>query len=134
MSEEALNLEAVERWEHLYNTDLPRFIDEMYAKDSEVCAMGVKTMKTPEQVHAEDFYALEAAILKTIPDRKTHVERTLAQGDTVVVEGVWSGTEEGSARMWNVPFCAILIFRDGKIVVDRTYMSETPLPALSSGE
>lgn len=128
MTQEERNLEAVQRWMHLYNTDVHRMVDESYAKDSAVYLMGVLTMKTPEQTHADDFHGAEAAILKAAPDRQIRVERTLAKDDTVMVEGLFFGTDKNAGKKWEVPFCAVLTFRDGKIVLDHTYLDRANVP------
>lgn len=120
MSNEEQNLKVVQRWAELYTTDAHAMIDECYAKDAAVYVMGVRTLKTPEDVDAKVFREAEDKILRDTPDRRFEVEHTLAKGDTVTVEGVFHSTSKDGTKSEN-PFCAVLVFRDGKIVVDRTY-------------
>ncbi len=125
MTEEDRNLEAVKRWAHLYNTDVHRMVDESYSTKAEVHAMGLLVIKDPDT-----FHGAEAAVLKAAPDRQARIERTIAKGNTVVVEAVLFGTDKNTEKTWETPWCAILTFKDGKIISDHTYLDQTKWPGL----
>jgi ketosteroid isomerase-like protein len=72
------------------------------------------------------FLKLERRVLKAAPQRKIRLDRTYAAGNIVVVEATLLDPDQGDA--WQSPFCAILTFKDGKIVEDRTYLDETRWP------
>ncbi len=54
------------------------------------------------------------------------IGRTHAAGDVVVVEATLFDPDQGDE--WRSPFCAILTFKDGCIVEDRTYLDDTRWP------
>lgn len=127
MNEEERNLEAAKRWAHLYNTDVHRMVDESYAKEAEVHAMGLLTIReNPDYLHS-----VEEAVLKAAPDRQARIERTIAKGDTVVVEAVLFGTDKNTGKTWETPWCALLTFKDGKIITDHTYLDQTKWPGIN---
>jgi cyclopropane fatty-acyl-phospholipid synthase-like methyltransferase/ketosteroid isomerase-like protein len=117
MTIEATNLAAVKKWAELFNTDPQRMIDECYAPDADILA--------PEELHitdAETFHEMEKAALEAMPDRKSEIRHTFALGDTVVIEGLMTGTNRGNGRPLSVRWCSILVFEDGLIKNDRTYL------------
>lgn len=124
MSQEEQNLKAVENWIHYYNTDPHRMATEIYAPDFTVHAMGLTTIKG-----ADTLIKLEDAVSAAAPDRVGRIERAHASGDTVTVEAVLTYTGDDGNKV-ETPFCAILTFRDGKIVTDRTYLDRTLWPGL----
>jgi limonene-1,2-epoxide hydrolase len=56
------------------------------------------------------------------------VDRAHAVGNVVVVEVVLLNPDQGPD--WQLPFCAVLTCRDGKIVTDRSYADWTQWPGL----
>jgi ketosteroid isomerase-like protein len=119
--EEKRNLAAAERWARLYNEDVHRMVDECYAADAEIHVVGQMSFRS-----GETFHRAEENVLKAAPRRIAHVERTIARGDTVVVEAVLRDPDRGGG--WQTSWCAILTFRDGKIVLDHTYLDHTVWP------
>lgn len=121
MTEEERNLRAVEVWAKLYNDDVHRMVDESYAEDFEVQVLGLLTMRK-----RETFHRAEEAVLVAAPRRRARIERSIAAGDTVVVEATLVDPDRGED--WQTPWCAVLRFRDGKIVSDHTYLDHTKWP------
>jgi steroid delta-isomerase-like uncharacterized protein len=73
-----------------------------------------------------------------VPDAKAIVERTFESGDTVIVEGRFTGTNTGplegpdgelpaSGRTVDLPFADFSRLSDGKIVEYRTYYDQVGL-------
>jgi ketosteroid isomerase-like protein len=67
-------------------------------------------------------------VLRAAPKRRMRVDRTHVVGNVVVVEAVLIDPDKGPG--WQTPFCAVLTFRDGKIITDRTYLDFTKWPGL----
>ncbi len=125
-AEEQRNLEVAKQYEELYNTDIERFVRECYAPDYEGYAMG------SGRFHGHDkFVEIEQQVLGAAPKRKMRVERTHAAGNVVTVEAVL--LDPGQGPDWQLPFCAVLVCRDGKIVIDRTYADFQKWPGLTMG-
>ncbi len=122
MTEEERNLEAVKHWMHFYNTDVKRMIQECYAENAKVHDMGYMVMKDHPR-----FLAVEEAVLRVAPSRQARIEHTLAKDNVVVVEATLFGKDKDSGEAWEMPWCAVLTFKDGKIITDRTYMDHLKL-------
>ena len=122
-AEEKRNLEVAKQYEALYNTDVERFVRECYAPDYEVYGMGDGMFRGHDK-----FVQVEQSVLRAAPKRKMRVERTHAVGDVVVVEAVLLDPDQGPD--WQLPFCAVLTCREGKIVTDRTYADFKKWPGL----
>ena len=118
--EERANLEAARRYEHLYNTDIERFVRECYTPDCEINGGDVRGH--------EGLLATERRVLAAAPRRRMRVERTHAVGGVVVVEAVLLDPDQRPG--WKLPLCAVLTFRDGKIAVDWTYAEFRKWPGL----
>lgn len=78
------------------------------------------------------FRALAEAFLAAVPDMHHEIVRTFEDGDTVVVEGVYSGTQTGplespqgtipaSGNSFAFPYVDIMQARDGSCVSHRVY-------------
>jgi ketosteroid isomerase-like protein len=78
------------------------------------------------------FRALGEAFRAAAPDNRLEAVRTFEAGDTIVVEGVYSGTHTGplagpggtipaTGRAFSFPFCDVLRARDGKFVSHHIY-------------
>ena len=123
MSEsEKRNLEVVKLWAETYNNDVDRMVNECYAENCKVSSMfgGAIIEGRPR------FLKLEQRVVKVAPRRNIRLERTHAVGDVVVVEATLFDPDQGD--QWQSPFCAILTFKDGRIVEDRTYLDDTRWP------
>jgi limonene-1,2-epoxide hydrolase len=122
-AEEQRNLKVAAQYEELYNTDAERFVRECYTADCEVYAMGGVTIRGHEP-----FVKVEQRVLRAAPKRRMRVDRTHAAGNVVTVEAVLLNPDRGPD--WQLPFCAVLTCRDGKIAVDRTYADYKDWPGL----
>jgi limonene-1,2-epoxide hydrolase len=122
-TEEQHNLKVAARYEELYNTDIERFVPECYTSDCEVHVMGRSVIRGYDQ-----FLRVERAVLRAAPRRRMRVDRAHAVGNVVVVEVVLLNPDQGPD--WQLPFCAVLTCRDGKIVTDRSYADWTQWPGL----
>lgn len=78
------------------------------------------------------FRALGEAFQTAAPDNRLKALRTFEAGDTIIVEGVYSGTHTGplagpggtipaTGRAFSFPFCDVLTARDGKFVSHHIY-------------
>ncbi|MGH7960269.1 MAG: nuclear transport factor 2 family protein [Candidatus Binatia bacterium] len=124
-AEEQQNLQVAKRYEDLYNTDAERFVRECYTSDCKAYAVGAGVIEGHEQ-----FVQVEKGVLRAAPKRKMRVDHTHAVGDAVVVEAVLLNPDKGAN--WQLPFCAVLVCRDGKIVIDRTYADFSDWPGLAN--
>jgi len=122
-AEEQRNLKVAALYEELYNTDVERFVRECYTLDCEAYAMGSGTIHGHEQ-----FIRVEQAVLGAEPRRRMRVDRAHATGNVVTVQAVLLNPEKGPD--WQLPFCAVLTCRDGKIGTDRTYADFKDWPGL----
>jgi len=120
MAEEQANLEVARRYEHLYNTDIERFVRECYTPDCEINGGAVRGH--------EGLLETERRVFAAAPERRMRVERTHAAGSVVVVEAVLLDPEPGPD--WKLPLCAVLTCRDGKIASDWTYAEFKKWPGL----
>jgi len=80
----------------------------------------------------EAFRAMGEAFRIAAPDNRLEVLHTFEAGDTIIVEGVYSGTHTGplaspegtipaTGRSFSFPYVDILQARDGKFVSHRIY-------------
>jgi hypothetical protein len=114
------NVGLVERWAHLFNTDVDRLITDVYAPD---CLVGGVALGH------ERLRRFEQRVLAAAPRRSIRVERTHAVGDVVTVEAVLLDPDRGTD--WALPFCAVLTWRDGKVVSDNTYADMSRWPGMA---
>jgi ketosteroid isomerase-like protein len=83
-------------------------------------SFGVEKVK---QTHAE-FVAKYQQLQKAIPDIKDEIVQLYPSGpDCIIVEFLGTGTGP-DGQFFKMPICAILKFKDGKIVEDLTYYDE----------
>ena len=118
--EEQANLEVARRYEHLYNTDIERFVRECYTPDCEINGGDVRG-------HA-GLLETERRVFAAAPRRRMRVERIHAVGSVVVVEAVLLDPDQGPG--WKLPLCAVLTCRDGRIASDWTYAEFRKWPGL----
>src|SRR5690349_19782157 len=111
---------SVAQWADAFNTDVDRLIDELYAP--ECTFLGV-------QLGPERLRKFERRVLAAAPRRSARIERTHTAGDVVTVEGTLLDPDRGDD--WRLPFCAVLTWRDGKVVSDNTYADMSRWPGAS---
>ncbi len=84
--------------------------------------------------------ALGEAFQAAVPDNRLEALRTFEDGDTIIVEGVYTGTQTGdlvgpggtvpaSGRSFSLPYVDLFQARDGKIVAHRIYWDNATLMA-----
>jgi ketosteroid isomerase-like protein len=113
------NRALAEQWAQAFNTDVEKLITELYAPD---CLFsGV------EYGH-ERMLRFERRVLAAAPRRAIRIEKTHAVDDVVTVEAVLLDPDQGSE--WKLPFCAVLTWRDGKVVSDNTYTDMSRWPGM----
>jgi len=113
------NVALAAPWADAINNDLERLITELYAPDCLVNGF----VFGPDKLRRFEHRVLAAA-----PQRAVRVDRTHAVGDVVAVEGVLLDPDQGAD--WQLPFCAVLTWRDGKVVSDNTYADMSRWPGL----
>jgi ketosteroid isomerase-like protein len=122
---EERNLRAVQRWAQLYNTEGSRFVSECYVPDVTVDCPGALLI-----TGREAFIAIEDAVCAAAPKRWFRIDRTIAEGDVVVVQATLFDPDQGDD--FETRFCAVLTFNDAGLVVnDTTYLDPVrwPMPA-----
>lgn len=124
MSLEEQNLQAVENWMNLFNTDLPRMVSECYTPDCVVEYMGLATVEGRDA-----FLKVEADAMAVMPDRTFRIDHSYAVGNNVIVEAVLMFSDASGEKVES-PYCAILTLEDGKIAIDRTYLDLAKIPGL----
>ena len=121
---EKKNLAMVRLWQELFN-DADRMADECYAEDTEARCMGVPiVIKGREGMREGARAAIDAS-----PRRRMRIDHVFPSGDVVVVEAALVDPDRG--QDWETPFCAVLTFRDGLIVNDRSYLDLRRWPGIS---
>lgn len=120
---EQRNIETARLYVELYNNDVDRFVPECYTPDCTVYAMGAGAIEGAEQ-----FLQVEHAVLEAAPKRYMRHDHMHASGDVVTVEVTLLDPDQGDD--WSIPFVAVLVMRDGKIAIDRTYADFTHWPGL----
>lgn len=113
------NVALAAQWADAFNNDLERLITELYAPDCLVNGF----VFGPDKLRR-----FEQRVLAAAPQRAVRVDRTHAVGDVVAVEGVLLDPDQGAD--WQLPFCAVLTWRDGKVVSDNTYADMSRWPGL----
>ena len=120
MTQEDTNLTVSHSYEDLYNNDVERFVLDVYTPDCEVNGGLIRG-------HAR-FLEVERKVLQAAPRRKMRVDRRHAVGEVVVVEAVLLDPDQSAT--WELPFCAVLTCREGKIATDWTYAEFSKWPGL----
>ncbi len=123
--QEQRNVETAKRYIELYNNDIERFVPECYTPDCKVYGMGAVA-----PADADQFLQLERAVLAAAPKRYMRLEHMHVSGDVVTLEVTLLDPDAGED--WAIPFVAVLVMRDGKIAIDRTYADYTNWPGLEA--
>ena len=115
----AANLALIPTWEETFNSDIERMVSELY---SPTCVFSGAHMSH------EKLLRFEKRVLAAAPNRKIRVDRTHGIDDVVVAEGLLLDADQGEG--WNLPFCAVLSFAEGKIVSDNNYTDYSRWPGM----
>ena len=96
-------------------------------------AEDVETVTPGGKLEGRDaFRAMAQGFLTAVPDMRHDIVRSYEDGDTIIVEGVYSGTHTGpmvtpdgtlppSGKAFAFPFVDIMEVTDGKCVSHRVY-------------
>jgi hypothetical protein len=114
------NVALAEQWAKYFNSDVEKLISELYAP--ECLFSGV------EYGH-EKLLRFERRVLAAAPKREIRIDKTHAVADVVAVEGTLLDPDKGAT--WNLPFCAVLTWRDGRVVSDNTYTDMSRWPGVA---
>ncbi|MFF7454715.1 nuclear transport factor 2 family protein [Kitasatospora sp. NPDC008115] len=123
---ESRNLALTDLWIELYNTDVHRLINELYEDGATLLLPGFLETTDKAELHRAESYILTKA-----PDRRARILRSIAKDDTVTVECVLSGSDPEDGRPWETYWCAVLRFRDGRVISDHSYVDTVKWPGLS---
>ena len=123
---EQRNLATAHLYLELYNSDIERFVQECYTSDCKVYMMGYGVVEGPKK-----FLKMEQKVLQAAPRRRMRLDHTHVTGDVVTFEGAVLNPDAGDD--WELPFAAVLVMRDGKIAIDRTYADYTRWPYPDDG-
>lgn len=118
------NRKTIDQWLRHYNAGrLHELIVDCYAP-----AFVLKIMGGPTITKYGDFLAFEKSVVAMAPRRQLVLEHVHACGDHVLVlEAVLRDPDRGPA--WQLPWCTVMTFRDGKIIEDRNYLDFGLWPA-----
>jgi len=125
MSQEQRNMERIERWAHLYNTEVTRMINECYTEDTVVDCPNALLVRGRRA-----FTALEEAVLAAAPWRWCRIDRTVAEGNVVAVLATLFDPDQGDE--FQTRFCSVLTFNeDGLVTNDTAFIDATrwPMPS-----
>lgn len=107
-------LALVSRWAEYYNDDVTRMVDECYAPDCQVEAMGMAKIDGQRALQK-----VEDAVLAKAPKRRLEIRQVHVAGTVATVECDLLNPDSGAD--WRLPFVAVLTVRDGRVVSDHTY-------------
>lgn len=118
------NRRTIESWLRHYNQgELHELITGCYAPSFVLRIMGGPTI-----TEYGDFLAFEKSVVALAPKRYLRLDRVHASGnDVLVLEAVLLDPDRGPA--WELPWCTVMTFRDGKIIEDRNYLDFGLWPA-----
>lgn len=122
MTDKNAMLALVERWARYYNDDVTRMVQDCYAPDCKVEAMG--SAKIDGQPALQK---LEDAVLAKAPKRRIEVNAVHVAGEVATVECELLNPDSGPD--WRLPFVAVLTVRDGRVVSDHTYADWSRWPS-----
>jgi ketosteroid isomerase-like protein len=103
---------------------------EIFSADVETIAPGSGPVRG-----IEAFLAYGAAFHTAFPDARIEANHTVESGDTIMVEGRYTGTHTGplvgsagtlppTGRTLDLPYCDVFRVADGKIVEHRVYFDQ----------
>jgi len=121
--EEKRNLEIVREWANLYSTYglTSRLIDKIYADTCEVFVPLQGVYYARLRKSKENWKTLEVEIEKLFKKRHMEVVSTLARDNKVALEAKVTMTTV-NGKTYETRFAAFLMFKDGRIIKDHTYM------------
>lgn len=128
--EEARNIKHIELWRKLYNgTDMEAFVRDSYHPDVKCTIFDGTDLdgSSIDLADADIFIDTEKRIKKSCPGRKIEILRYIPAGNVMVLEALITDEARPDFRL---AWCAILTFKDGKIVSDHSYLNHRHWPGL----
>lgn len=118
------NRRTIERWLQHYNEGrLHELIVDCYSTSFILRIMGGPTI-----TRYEDFLAFEQSVVAMAPKRRLVLDRVHACGNRVLVlEALLFDPDRGPD--WQLPWCTVMTFENGKIIEDRNYLDFGHWPA-----
>ncbi|MHB8646226.1 MAG: ester cyclase [Thermomicrobiales bacterium] len=103
---------------------------EIFSPDVETIDPGAGTMRG-----IEAFKAYGAAFHKAFPDGRLNLDSAVESGDTIAVEGRFTGTHTGplagpsgdvppTGRKLDLPYCDVFQVKDGRITAHHVYYDQ----------
>jgi ketosteroid isomerase-like protein len=117
-SAEKQNIEIATQMFAAFNAHDWQKMNSFYSSDADYLdpAYGSEYVKKSTSEIVEKYSSME----KTFPDIHDEVKGMYASDDKVTVEFVSTGSS-GDSIKFSLPICAVLTFKDGKIVRDASY-------------
>lgn len=118
------NRRTIDNWLRHYNEGrLHELIVECYAPSFVLRIMGGPTI-----TRYDDFLAFEKSVVALAPRRRLTLDHVHACGDRVLVlEAVLRDPDRDPE--WQLPWCTVMTFDEGKIIEDRNYLDFGLWPA-----
>ncbi len=126
----------VRRWIDAFSAHKLDEVAEAYAEDAELVGPAAGQVKGRQAIAGHWKNALEVT-----PDSKATIDRLISEGNVVVVEYIFTGTNTGPMRLptgevlpatnkrVTVPGLDILTYQSGKIVSHHLYFDRVPVLA-----
>ncbi len=126
---------VVERFYDAFNRGDFDTVLEIFAPDVETTEPSLGTIQSAEQ-----WRAYGEAFKRAMPDARLNLRSAVESGDTIAVEGSFTGTHTGpllspqgevppTGRTINIPYADFLTVRDGRVVSHRVYYDQVALGA-----
>lgn len=129
--EERTNLEAMQRWNDLYDgDDMEAFVKDCYSPGYALTLVDGTDFNGAEATLAGDvqaFIDVEKLIKSECPGRRIEVHKAIASGDTVVLEAALVDDARPDFRLG---WIGVYVLRDGLIVSDNSYLNHRHWPGL----
>lgn len=120
----------VEKHYHQINTQNFDDASEIFSSDVETAAPGAPLMRG-----IEPFVAYGKAFVAAFPDGQIKLDSAIESGDTIIVEGHFTGTNTGpvqgpagempaTGRSIDLPFADVFQVKDGHVVSHRIYFDQ----------
>ncbi len=111
------------RWQDFYNHAVERLVNECYATDCAIHAMGAGVFHGRAAL-----LKIERAVLRAAPTRFLKLDTVRGDDTCIIIEATLQETPEVGA--WQIPFCAVLTLENGLVVRDHTYADWSKWPGL----
>lgn len=135
--EEKANLKTVDLLVDLFNAgDIEGFVRETYHPDYRMLVLDGTEWNGRRKdgfnifQGYEPFIAMESFIRDAKPTRRFHLNRAIAAGNVVTVQMSLTDAVDPD---YELPWCSVYTFRDGKIIADHAYLNHHDWPGSDAG-